>query len=79
MQKVHALGFVNRGFDTYFAPGAVSLKDSPCVDCGQCASHCPVAAIYETDQTKEVQAAIDDPNTYVTVQMAPSVRVALGE
>ncbi|WP_300716143.1 NADH-dependent [FeFe] hydrogenase, group A6 [uncultured Brachyspira sp.] len=79
MQNVHALGFVNRGFDTYFAPGAVSLKDSTCVDCGQCASHCPVAAIYEYDQTKEVQDAIDNPNIYVTVQMAPSVRVALGE
>lgn len=79
MQKVHALGFVNRGFDTYFAPGAVSLKDSPCVDCGQCAAHCPVAAIYEKDQTKEVEDAIDDSDTYVTVQMAPAVRVALGE
>ena len=31
VQKVHALGFVNRGFDTYFAPVGVSLKDSTCV------------------------------------------------
>ena len=64
MQNVHALGFVNRGFETYFAPSAVSLKDSPCVDCGQCAAHCPVAAIYEKDQTKEVEDAIDDADTF---------------
>ena len=79
MQKVHALGFVNRGFDTYFAPVGVSLKDSTCVDCGQCATHCPVAAIYEKVDTKEVMDALDNPDIYVTVQMAPSVRVALGE
>ena len=79
MQRVNALGFVNRGFDTYFAPVGVSLKDSTCVDCGQCATHCPVAAIYEKVDTKEVMDALDNPDIYVTVQMAPSVRVALGE
>lgn len=79
MQNVNALTFLNRGFDTYFGPSGVSLADSPCVDCGQCATHCPVGAIYEYDNTKEVWDALNDKDKYVAVQMAPSVRVALGE
>lgn len=79
MQNVNAITFLKRGFNTYFGPSGVSLADSPCVDCGQCATHCPVGAIYEHDNTKEVWDAINDKDKYVTVQMAPSVRVAVGE
>ncbi|OHE57908.1 MAG: ferredoxin, partial [Treponema sp. GWA1_62_8] len=47
--------------------------------CGQCAAHCPVGAIYEHDQTQEVWAGIQKEGMYPVVQIAPAVRVALGE
>lgn len=80
MQNVHAITLLNRGFDTLFGPSAnVNLSESPCIDCGQCATHCPVAAIYEHDETKKVWKALADKDTYTVVQMAPSVRVGVGE
>jgi len=40
---------------------------------------CPVGAIVETDYTNEVTAAIQDSSKHVIVQVAPSVRVGLGD
>jgi hydrogenase, Fe-only len=80
LQGVFALEFIGRGDHTYIKPAAgLSLADSPCIKCGQCAAHCPVGAIYELDETAKVRAAIADPEKIVAVQMAPAVRVALGE
>ena len=83
MQNVWAIEFLGRGEKTRIAPAAdVKLGDGPCIRCGQCAAHCPVGAIYENDQTKEVWDHLmqsgDDAKTCV-VQIAPAVRVALGE
>ncbi|MBP7264957.1 MAG: [FeFe] hydrogenase, group A, partial [Spirochaetia bacterium] len=83
MQNVWAIEFLGRGENTRIAPAAdVALADGPCIKCGQCAAHCPVGAIYENDQTKEVWDALmktgADDMTCV-VQIAPAVRVALGE
>lgn len=79
-QKVYALTFLNRGFNTVFAPsGDITLSKSPCVDCGQCAAHCPVGAIYEYDETQIVLNVLDHKDKYAVVQIAPAVRVALGE
>jgi iron-only hydrogenase group A len=83
MQNVWALEFLGRGFETRIAPSAdVSLNDSPCVKCGQCSAHCPVGAIYEKDETEKVWAALCgecDPELIPVVQIAPAVRVAIGE
>ena len=80
IQDVHALSYSNRGFDTYVGPSFNrTLNDSECVKCGQCSAYCPVAAIYETDATDKVWAALDDPEKIVIAQEAPAVRVALGE
>lgn len=80
MQNVWALEFIGRGDDTRIAAAAdVPLNDSPCIKCGQCSAHCPVGAIYERSDSKEVYEALAAEDTHVVVQVAPAVRVALGE
>ncbi|MCP5537837.1 MAG: iron hydrogenase small subunit [Akkermansiaceae bacterium] len=79
-QDVWALSFLERGINTRMAPaGDILLAESPCVRCGQCSAHCPTGAIVENDEVPAVWKALRDPAKYCTVQIAPSVRVALGE
>jgi NADP-reducing hydrogenase subunit HndD len=80
VQEVGAINTLNRS--TRYAIGTPydkKLEDSSCVLCGQCIAVCPVGAIYEKDNTAEVWSALDDKELHVIVQVAPAVRVALGE
>ncbi len=80
IQDVWALSFLQRGFDTRIAAaGDITLAESPCVRCGQCSAHCPTGAIVEHDDTEEVWDKLLDPETYCVAQLAPAVRVAIGE
>lgn len=80
IQDVWALSFLDRGINTRMAPaGDITLAESPCIKCGQCAAHCPTGAIVENDETATVWEALRDSDNYCTVQIAPSVRVAIGE
>jgi iron-only hydrogenase group A len=80
MQNVWALSMIERGFDTRISPaGDISLADSPCVNCGQCSAHCPTGAIFENDETAKVWNALSDEKKYCVVEIAPAVRVAIGE
>jgi NADH-quinone oxidoreductase subunit G/NADP-reducing hydrogenase subunit HndD len=55
------------------------LNDVECVYCGQCINVCPVGAIYEKDDTERVWEVLEDKNKHVVAQIAPAVRVSLGE
>lgn len=80
MQNVWALSFVDRGIKTRIAPAAdFKLNESPCVSCGQCSAYCPVGSIYEYDEITKVSAALNDPSKHCVVQIAPAVRVSIGE
>ncbi len=50
-----------------------------CTNCGQCVVHCPTGALTEKKYFDEIWKAIEDPDKFVIVNTAPSVRVALGE
>lgn len=79
-QSVNALGLANRGFETMVVPSmGLDLIDSPCVMCGQCIHACPVGAIGEVEEIDKLLAAIADPDKVVVTQIAPAVRVAIGE
>ncbi len=80
MQNVWALSFLERGFDTRIAAaGDIELAESPCVRCGQCSAHCPTGAITEYDETTAVWGMLQDESLYCVAQIAPAVRVAIGE
>ncbi len=80
VQNVWALSYLRRGFVTKVT-GANDTKigDSPCIKCGQCAAHCPTGAITDYDNTARVAALLNDKENITVVQIAPAVRVALGE
>jgi NADP-reducing hydrogenase subunit HndD len=80
IQDVWALSFLDRGINTRMAPaGDITLAESPCVKCGQCSAHCPTGAIVENDETPAVWEALHDRDKVCVVQIAPSVRVTIGE
>lgn len=80
IQGVGVIGPNKRGFNTHIGCAFERpLSSVPCVACGQCINVCPVGALTERDNTQEVLDAIADPDKYVIVGTAPSVRVALGE
>ncbi len=79
-QAISVIGANARGFDTHIgSPFELPLYDFSCVSCGQCIVHCPVGALYEKDDTAKVFEAINDPEKFVVVNTAPSIRVTLGE
>ena len=79
-QYVGVIGPNDRGFDTQIGqPFGLSLNETPCISCGQCTAVCPTGALTEKDDTDKVWAALADPDKYVVVQTAPSIRATIGE
>lgn len=80
VQTVGSIFFHGRGSDTIVAPAVGRhMGDSVCVNCGQCVVYCPVGALYERESIDAVWEAIDDSERIVVTQIAPAVRVAIGE
>ena len=80
VQEVGILYTQNRGFATEVSPAMnLPIGEMNCAMCGQCTVVCPVGALKETSSINEVWKAINDPKIRTVVQVAPAVRVALGE
>ena len=74
------LGFANRGSNTLVQPlNGRKLGSVDCVFCGQCKAVCPTGALTIRNEVNKVWDEINNPNKKVVVQVAPSVRVAIGE
>ncbi len=79
-QGISVIGANARGFDTHVSSAFdKDLADVSCISCGQCIVNCPTGAIVEKDDTAKVLEAINDPEKFVIVQTAPSIRATLGE
>lgn len=80
IQGIGAIDFAGRGATTVVAPAFnKDLGEVDCVNCGLCASVCPTGAIVPKSEIEEVWKAVNNPNVTVVAQIAPAVRVALGE
>ncbi|HIR11875.1 MAG TPA: iron hydrogenase small subunit [Candidatus Fimenecus excrementavium] len=79
-QGISVIGANARGFDTHISSAFdKDLANVSCISCGQCIVNCPTGAIVEKDDTDKVLAAINDPEKFVIVNTAPSIRATLGE
>ena len=79
VQNVGAIDFAFRGSKMVISTAfGKPLSQTMCVGCGQCAIACPTGAIMSNSSAKKVWDAISNPNVKTVVQVAPAVRVALG-
>ena len=80
IQGIGAIDFAHRGHQAAVIPAFnKGMGEGECVNCGQCAAVCPVGALSVRSQVDEVWQAIHHPKKKVVAQIAPAVRVALGE
>ena len=80
VQGIAALTYAGRSSDiTVTTAFSKPMETTDCILCGQCSLVCPTGAIVEKDDTQKVLNALQDPNKHVIVQVAPAVRVALGD
>lgn len=80
IQAVGAIDFAHRGSKLEVTPAfGKKLADTDCVGCGQCRVVCPTGAITVRTNVTEVWDAIADPNIRVVAQIAPAVRLAVGD
>lgn len=82
VQTVGALAEIGRGFMTYVGSTFNRpMFDTTCTFCGQCLAVCPTGALTEKSNVSEVWNILHrkNHNDLVIVQVAPAVRVALGE
>ena len=80
VQNINAFDFAYRGTDAQVIPAFnKKIAETDCVGCGQCRVVCPTGAISIHTNIDEVWEALADKNTKVIAQIAPAVRVAIGD
>ena len=80
IQGVGALDFAHRGSDMEVTTAFNKpLGETDCVGCGQCRVVCPTGALSIKTNVTDVWNAIADPNIRVVAQIAPAVRLSVGD
>lgn len=80
VQSVNAIDFAYRGTRALVTPAFnKKIAETDCVNCGQCRVVCPTGAISINTNTDTVWDLLADKNTKVVAQIAPAVRVAVGD
>ena len=80
IQGIGAIDFAGRGSGSAVVPAfGKNLNQVECVYCGLCSSVCPTGALTPKSEVDDVWKALDNPKKKVVAQIAPAVRVALGE
>lgn len=80
IQGIGAIDFAHRGHHVAVLPSfGKNLNQVECVNCGLCVTVCPTGALTPKSEVEAVWKLLDDPTKTVVAQIAPAVRVALGE
>ena len=80
VQGIGVLDFAYRGSEMRVTTAFEKpLSETDCVGCGQCRLACPTGAITLRHNIRPIWEALSDKNVRVVVQIAPAVRVAVGE
>lgn len=80
VQNISAIDLCHRGNKSFVSCGfELSLSETNCVGCGQCAAVCPTGALTIKNEVGRLWDMIYDENKKVAVQIAPAVRVGVGE
>ncbi|SHJ22909.1 [FeFe] hydrogenase, group A [Hespellia stercorisuis] len=80
VQHVNAIDFAYRGTEALVTPAFdKTIAETDCVNCGQCRAVCPTGAISINTNIEVIWEALADKNVKVIAQIAPAVRVAVGD
>jgi len=80
VQTCGILSANSRGFDAFVGPAFnLDMSETACTFCGQCVAVCPTGALSEINNMHKVWSALLKHEKHVVVQVAPAVRVAIGE
>ena len=80
VQGMSILHFAGRGPGLHIEAGDDQpISTTHCVSCGQCAAVCTTGAITVKNDIGAAWRALHDPQKRVVIQIAPAVRVAVGE
>lgn len=80
IENIGIYDFTQRGSRTKVEPAfGKKLSEVECVYCGQCSVRCPTGALVVKSEADNAWKAVLNPDLMVVVQIAPAVRVAIGE